>query len=348
MIGVAIIGAGIGAQHLDGFRALPDLFEVRWIIDLDTYRAGALNADTAISKQIEDALEDPGVDVIDVRLPPSLHVPTTLAALHAGKHVICEKPLPTSLADVAQLRKAQTASGCRVFVMLQYRHGPALSALTALREVGLVRTPLVAAIETHWARGPDYYAIPWRGIWQGERGGAELGHAIHADDRLGVHMCAIRAVSGAVATRANAIDTEDCAALSFELEGGAMASSSIPLGAARDETRLRFVYSGLTATSGAEPCVPGQSEWTFTARDPANQDAVDRAIADTPQGHSGFAGAFAEIGKALNGAPHAAVTLEDGATSIELVTAIYDAARSGTRVSQPLPPDHPMRAGWQP
>ncbi len=348
MIGVAILGAGIGAQHLDGYRALPGAFEVRWIIDLDTTRAEALNSGARVSEQIDDALRDSEVEMVDICLPPHLHAPVALQALAAEKDVICEKPLATSLADIDVLRSAQAETGKHIYPVFQYRFGPALDALDALRSAGLTGRPLVAALETHWARGPDYYAIPWRGTWEGEQGGAVLGHAIHAHDLLATYFAPITAVSGAIATRANPIETEDCAALTFELAGGALASSSITLGAATDETRLRFTYEHLTATSGTNPYAPGADRWTFTARDPAQQAEIDACIAAIPPAPTGFTGLLAEIAKAQRSAPNRAVTFDDGAASIELVTAIYAAARSGTRQTLPLPSEHPMRKGWRP
>jgi len=288
------------------------------------------------------------VEMVDICLPPHLHAPVALQALAAEKDVICEKPLATSLADIDVLRSAQAETGKHIYPVFQYRFGPALDALDALRSAGLTGRPLVAALETHWARGPDYYAIPWRGTWEGEQGGAVLGHAIHAHDLLATYFAPITAVSGAIATRANPIETEDCAALTFELAGGALASSSITLGAATDETRLRFTYEHLTATSGTNPYAPGADRWTFTARDPAQQAEIDACIAAIPPAPAGFTGLLAEIAKAQRSAPNRAVTFDDGAASIELVTAIYAAARSGTQQTLPLPSDHPMRKGWRP
>ncbi len=348
MIGVAILGAGIGAQHLEGFNTLPKDWNVRLIVDKDLARAKDLAGDIAVSAEISDALSDPEIGVIDICLPPHLHVPIACEALRAGKHVICEKPLATSLADIDLLRTVNKETGRDVFPIFQYRFAPAFSALSSLRKAGLTGQPLVAALETHWARGPDYYAIPWRGTWAGEQGGAVLGHAIHAHDLLACHMGAVSAVSAMLTTRANDIETEDCAALSFQLENGAVATSSITLGAATDETRLRFVYEKLTATSAQNPYAPGQGTWRFEARDPSDQPAIDAALATLPDAPSGYAGAFQEIAHALARAPNAAVTLEDGAASVELVTAIYDAARAGSSVDLPLPDTHPLWKGWQP
>lgn len=347
MIRVAILGGGIGAQHLAAYRSL-DAFAVTHLADQDAARRAALCTDGTIGlPDIESAIAA-DVDVIDICLPPHLHAPVAIAALQAGKHVICEKPLGTSMAQVDAIAAAAQQAGRQVFPVFQYRFGPAFARLAALRAAGLAGAPRAAALETHWNRGADYYAIPWRGTWAGEQGGAVLGHAIHAHDLLAHVMAPITGVTARLATLVNPIETEDTAALLFDLEGGALATSSVSLGGARDETRLRLVYEHLTATSDTNPYAPGLGAWRFVARDPARQGAVDAVVNAMPSRPEGFAGFLAEVARALTGEANTAVTLGDGAASIELVTAIYASHRSGTRVALPLAQDHPLRRGWQP
>jgi len=171
MIRVAILGAGIGAEHLAGYRALPDLFEVAVICDLDAVRAQSIAGEIRVSTDSDAVLHDPQIDLIDICLPPHLHVPISLKALAAGKHVICEKPLATSLADIDQLERAEGASKGTLFPVFQYRFGRAMDQLVALQSAGLLGQPHMASLETHWARDAAYYAVPWRGTWAGECGG---------------------------------------------------------------------------------------------------------------------------------------------------------------------------------
>lgn len=350
MIRVALIGAGIGREHLAAYRQLPTLFSVDTLVDQDLARAESLRkADgLAIETDLQSALDDPHIDLIDICLPPHLHVPVTLRTLAADKHVICEKPLATSMADVDRIAQAATDSDRRVFPVFQYRWGPALAQLRGLIAAGLTGAPQIGAIETHWSRGADYYAVPWRGTWAGEQGGAVLGHAIHNHDLMTHFMGPVAAVSAMTTTRVNRIETEDCAALSFQMTNGALCTSSITLGAATDETRIRFVFENLTATSDTTPYAPGAGPWSFTARHPGDQPRVDAALAGIPAQPVGFEGFLTEVSGALAGQENAAVGLEDGAASIALVTAIYHAARSGTRVSLPLDPSHPLYEGWHP
>ncbi len=348
---VAIVGAGIGKQHLAGYRALPDQFAVKAICDLNMGRAQEIaeNDDAiAIVNDSQVVMDDDSIDIIDICLPPHLHFDVSRQALKAGKHVICEKPLVRSVSEADQLIETANETQRHIFPVFQYRYGPGLQQLRALTDAGLAGKPFLASLETHWNRGSDYYAVDWRGTWAGESGGAVLGHAIHNHDLLTYVMGPIRALSAIAATRVNPIEVEDCAAISFEMETGALATSSITLGAGDDTSRLRFCFEGFTATSGTEPYAPGEGQWTFTARTPREQADIDSVLADLSFQPSGFAGFFHAIASALDGDPGRDVTLADGRRSIELVTAVYQAARTGKRVSLPLGKENTLYTGWLP
>ena len=350
MRSVAIVGAGIGSQHLAGFMALPDRFAVRCICDLDAARAQPLCDDSGTPHvaDIESVLADPNVDIVDICLPPHLHFDVAQRALRAGKHVICEKPLVASLAEADELAEVARAAGRLVFPVFQYRFGLGAGQLRAVQKAGLAGKAFVATLETHWNRGAEYYAIPWRGTWAGERGGAVLGHAIHIHDWLSVVLGPVASVFAEVATRVNDIETEDCAALSIRMASGALVTSSITLGAADNTSRMRFVFEGLTAESGRAPYRPAEGGWTFTARAPVSQADVDAAVAGVAPPMAGFAGMFQAVADTLDGHGARAVTLADGRASLEFVSAVYASARSGARVDLPLGADHPLYRGWLP
>jgi len=348
---VAVVGAGIGAAHVGGFAALPERFEVTTVCDLDTERARACFADGqtgGVTQNFEEALADPAVEIVDICLPPHLHCETVLRALDAGKHVICEKPLVSSLRDVDRLLAKSAETRRSVFPVFQYRYGRAGSQLRALNDAGLTGRPFVGTLETHWNRGDAYYSVDWRGTWAGEQGGAVLGHAIHIHDWLTFAFGPIASVYAEVATRVNDIETEDCAALSLRMESGALVTSSITLGAADDTSRLRFCYEGLTAESGRRPYAPAEDVWTFKARAPRDQAAIDAVLGDVGDDLPGYAGLFDAIADALDGRSGREVTLQDGRRSVEFVTAVYASARSGAPVALPLGQDHDLYEGWLP
>ncbi|MDH7803884.1 MULTISPECIES: Gfo/Idh/MocA family protein [unclassified Rhizobium] len=351
MIGVAIIGAGIGAQHLSGYLALPERFTVKAICDLDVERARAVagkGSPIHITADLEKVLADDSISLIDICLPPHLHFPVALKAHAAGKDVVCEKPLVRSLEEASALLESVKKTGRRVFPVFQYRFGHALRQLRALIDAGLAGKAYVASSEVHWNRGANYYDIPWRGTWKGECGGAILGHAIHAHDLLCHVLGPVDEVFAMADTRVNKIETEDCAAISFRMKSGALATSSVTLGAADDTSRLRFCFEGFTAESGTLPYRPAEDKWHFTARAPTTQDQIDAVLATVEDGENGFTGFVEAIANAMEGREGKEVTITDGMQSIELVTAIYTSVQEGKAVRLPLTAADERFKGWAP
>ena len=348
---VAIVGAGIGAAHFKAFAQLGDLFRVAAICELNAGRAQPLldgSPDTKLVGDLADVLADPTIDIVDVCLPPHLHFDACARAMEAGKHVICEKPLVSSVADADTLAKTSARTGRQVFPVFQYRYGKGATQLRALMDAGLTGKPFVASLETHWNRGADYYAVDWRGTWAGEQGGAILGHAIHIHDWVSFALGPVASVFAEVATRVNDIEVEDCAAISLRMENGALVTSSVTLGAADDTSRLRFCFEGLTAESGSNPYAPAEDTWTFTARAPFAQGPVDDVLASTADARPGYVGMFTALSDALDGRPGCEVTLDDARRSLEFVSAVYGSARSGQPVALPLQADSPLYDGWLP
>ncbi|MEO0542723.1 MAG: Gfo/Idh/MocA family oxidoreductase [Pseudomonadota bacterium] len=358
--GVAIVGAGIGAHHLAGFIALGDRFQVRWMCDLDTGRAkqvldNARSSQTKVTAELDDVLADPDVDIVDICLPPHLHAPAAIKAFEAGKHVVCEKPLAGSLVEADAMVEASQKAERLLVPIFQYRYGKGLFQTLELIKRGMTGKAFVATLETHWNRTADYYAVDWRGKWASERGGAVLGHAIHAHDLLSLVLGDVAAVGAMVDTRVNPIEVEDCAAINIRFASGALATSSITLGNSDDRSRLRFVFENMSIESGLNPYAPGDAQWKFEARNPLTQadiamalTEINQDIADRPQG---YPGEFLALYRVLQGrAPEQAglVAASAGVQSIELVTAIYKSARDGMQVSFPMDRTDPMCSDWVP
>ena len=348
---VAIIGAGIGAEHLSGYSTLPQQFRVTTLCDLNTAKAQAVIEpydDISTTDDFAAVLSDPEIDVVDICLPPHLHLASCLAALDAGKIVICEKPLVASLAEADQIAAKLSETRGALFPVFQYRYGTGATQLRTLIEAGFVNRCYAGTLETHWDRDAAYYANPWRGTWKGEQGGAILGHAIHIHDLLTSTLGPVSRVFADVATRVNAIETEDCAALSLRMASGALITSSVTLGAAGNSSRLRLMFDGVTVESDHAPYAPAAKPWRFTARAPHAQDEIDEVLANIPEVTPGFAGFFKAIADTLDGRAMSATTFEDGRRSLEFVTATYASARSGAPVELPLTETFPLYNSWLP
>ncbi len=213
--------------------------------------------------------------MIDVCTPPHSHFDLCKRAIDAGKHVICEKPLFGSIAEVDEMEEVLARSGGRKLMpIFQYLYVTGLQKLKYLVELGLTGRPFLTTIETHWWRGPDYYNVPWRGKWQSELGGGLLGHAIHAHDMLNYIHGACKEVFCYGETLVNQIEVEDTATLSLRMENGSLASLSMTLGSRKEISRLRFCFHDLVAESIVEPYTMGRDPWTFIAATQTTRNAL--------------------------------------------------------------------------
>src|SRR5262249_23622393 len=133
---------------------------------------------------LQAILAMPDVDVVSICTPPNLHCEQVIAALRAGKHVICEKPFMASLAELDLVEAEEKKSQGRVMPIFQYRFGDGIAKVKHVIDSGLAGRAYVSAIETAWRRGPDYYEVAWRGKFATELGGVLLTQSIHMHDLL--------------------------------------------------------------------------------------------------------------------------------------------------------------------
>ncbi len=129
---VGIVGCGsvVRAFHIPGWAAVPEA-EVVAACDVHRETAEALGADFGIPAIYEDfrkMIADPQINVIDVATPNKFHTPAVLAALKAGKHVLCEKPLATTTRSIRQIGAAAKKGKGLLMVAQNMRFSPAAVA----------------------------------------------------------------------------------------------------------------------------------------------------------------------------------------------------------------------------
>ena len=347
---VAVVGLGVGLQHVGAWRELSDRFELAAVCDVNEKLARLVAEKLHVPRvetRFEALLSGPDApDVVDVCTPPHLHLEMSAAALRAGRHVVCEKPLVPSLAACDELARIEAESSARLMPIFQYRFGTGLQKLLHLVERGLTGRAYLSTVETAWLRGSDYYAVGWRGRWQTELGGVMTTHAIHAHDILCSVIGPVKSVFARTATRVNPIETEDCAAASLLMADGSLATLSATLGSRPEISRLRFCFENLTAESSLSPYQPSFDPWTFTAANEDVQSGIDAALRDFPAGHQLYAGQFERLHQALVSGGELPVTLADARAALELLTAIYHSSQTGAPVDLPIGPSHPRFGGW--
>ncbi len=139
-LGVAVIGAGhISASHLKGLAATPEA-TCRGIVDVVGEKAAARAEEFGVPDRGTDyhaLLDDPKVDAVIVATPPYAHADPTIAALRAGKHVLCEKPFALDVKEAVAMVAAAEETGLSLcMASARSRLNPALLAARKLVEKG--------------------------------------------------------------------------------------------------------------------------------------------------------------------------------------------------------------------
>jgi predicted dehydrogenase len=193
-IGVGLIGTGfMGKAHALAYRTVQavmgDVPGVRLVALADTPadKAQALAKQFGFARATadwRDLLSDPAIEVISITTPNAMHPEMALAALAAGKHVWCEKPMALTLADARVMAAAAKASGLKTQLGYNYIANPAFTHACRLIEAGEIGrvTQLRGWVDEDYQADPN---LPWS--WRATLKDAGLG----ALGDLGCHLIAL-------------------------------------------------------------------------------------------------------------------------------------------------------------
>jgi predicted dehydrogenase len=169
---------------------------------------------------LEELIEDREVDAIVIATPHPSHLPITLKAVEAGKHVLTEKPMGATVSEATSMLKATQAAGVRLGVLYQHRFRPECQKARSLIAEGALGDIYRASMIHATLRTQSYYeSRAWRGTWSQEGGGVLLNQAIHSLDLLQWLAGMPKSVFGVLATLKHQIEVEDCATALLEYEG---------------------------------------------------------------------------------------------------------------------------------
>ncbi|MEY5038023.1 MAG: hypothetical protein RL472_1129 [Pseudomonadota bacterium] len=149
---IGLIGTGfMGKAHVFGFASAPRVFDLPYELELHTVadvtaeaaaRAAAAFGFAHATTRWQDIIDNPEIDVVDITAPNALHKEMALAAIRAGKHVYCEKPLAPLAQDAYEMALAAEAAGVKTQVGFNYLCNPMLGLareMIAAGELGEIR-----------------------------------------------------------------------------------------------------------------------------------------------------------------------------------------------------------------
>ena len=130
---VAIVGSGFGVRsHLPAFAAHPRFEPVALVSPNSATRLAKVRNVPHAFETLDEMLRNCEVDVVSIAAPPFTHHDDVIAALEAGKHVICEKPFALNVAQAEAMLEAAQRAGTATAVMHEFRWVPQRIALKEL------------------------------------------------------------------------------------------------------------------------------------------------------------------------------------------------------------------------
>ncbi|MCL2365186.1 MAG: Gfo/Idh/MocA family oxidoreductase [Defluviitaleaceae bacterium] len=154
-----------------------------------------------------------GFDILHICLPHFLHAPVAMDALRAGYHVLCEKPLATTLEDAQRMNEVAQQTGRHLSVIFQNRYNPGSLLVKETLASGALGAIHGGWFRVNWYRGESYYTCSdWRGRKATEGGGVLINQSIHTFDLMNFFLGAPTRVDATIANRAHPqIEVEDVA-----------------------------------------------------------------------------------------------------------------------------------------
>jgi predicted dehydrogenase len=248
---IAIIGAGDFAhEHARSIAGLPQLARLVAAVDPTLERAQALCVAHTITSAYTDTTEmlrQEQPDVVAICSPPHTHAALTIQVLRAGAHVICEKPLALSLAELDAIRVVEAETGRTCTGIMQWRYGSGARFVKSLVESGKEGIPLLTICNTLWYRPYSYYEeAPWRAQWETAGGGVAMTMGIHAMDMTLWLMGEWIEVNAITSSLDRDIEIDTLALAHVRFNGGGLASFVNSTVSALQESYVRIDTQLLT------------------------------------------------------------------------------------------------------
>jgi UDP-N-acetyl-2-amino-2-deoxyglucuronate dehydrogenase len=345
-LGIGIVGCGMIANF--HARAITDAVGAH-LVGCTARRADAA-AEFATKygcrmfSSLEEMLADDSVDAISICTPSGAHLDPAVAAAQAGKHVIVEKPLEITTQRCDQIIAACDQAGVRLAVTFQSRFHESSRLMKSAVDAGRFGTITMGDAYVKWYRSQQYYdSGAWRGTWKLDGGGALMNQAIHSVDLLLWIMGPVTEVCAMTATLAHErIEVEDVAVATLKFASGALGVIEATT-TAFPGTLKRIEISGSHGSAILEE--EDIKQWTFAQESPEDEQIRQRMAGKTKTGggaadpaaigHHGHKALFEEVIQAIQEGRPSALDGYEGRRSVEVIEAIYQSARSGTKILLP-------------
>lgn len=348
MLKVAVIGTGaIGPAHIEAYLKFPDRCQVVAVSDIyeekakEIIRKYHLNA-ISVKDYQELLLDD--IDLVSICTPPYTHAELAVKFLEAGKHVIVEKPMASSLEECDWMNDAARKSGKIMSIVAQNRFRTPMMKLKSVLDSGLIGNVVHSQVDSFWWRGHCYYDLWWRGTWEKEGGGPTLNHAVHHIDAylwMNGRPNEVQAFMSNV-SHDNA-EVEDLSICMLRYNGGALGQLTSSVVHHGEEQQL--IFQGTKARVSAPWKIKASLSSSNGFPEPNLELELElQSLYDTLPDviHEAHAGQIDNVLTAIEENVPVLIDGESGRQTLEMITAIYKSASTGQLVQLPLQPDDPF------
>ncbi len=349
-IGVGILGTGFArTTQIPCFQSTPG-FEVVGIYSRNMTRAYDLAQEFGLRRAFDDVermLHVEEIELVVVSTPPHLHLPQSLAALRAGKNVLCEKPTALHAGEALDMWQAAKDSGRLALLDHELRFHPRRVRMKEMIDEGFTGPPWL--VELHM-QGPFRVDAtrPWSWWSDAAQGGGALGAlGSHAVDAVRWLVGEIREVRGRLLTvigerpdpengEPRAVTADDDAAIWARLVSGGEVAIRLATAMRDDPSSLLAVHGpkGSLKLGEAGPLwsrSAGETAWREVLCDELPPVPPDSKVPDTPWARA-FLLYAAEIRDALRAGRTSvpgAATFEDGWRNQRVLDAVRESALRG-------------------
>lgn len=334
---VAVIGCGaIARAHVPAIRGAENV-ELVGLFDQDLSRAREMasqHGNPRVYGSWREVLDDPQVDCVDLLLPHNAHHQFAVEAAAAGKHIMVEKPIATSLAECDDMIAAAERNRVALMTCHTVLFEPGAQKVEEIIRSGQIGDVYMA--QTIGLEGPSTVSVrPWLANSRG--GGVLMAQAIHQIYFLQHLLGPVAKVSSVIGKRKIVPMTTDdtCLAL-LEFQSGAVAEITSTFG------QTVGPYSRGTYFYGSEGYVSYQPHNTALRPNRPLEVVSEKTYGDRElhevsyERESQFKRMWQAFGAAMAAGQPPPVTGQDGRAAIEVVLAAYRSADEGRTIALPL------------
>ncbi|MBM7570294.1 Gfo/Idh/MocA family protein [Aquibacillus albus] len=349
MLKVAIIGAGaISQAHVKAYLAFEDRCEIVAISDIYADKAQKKaeenDLNIAIYEDYQKLLEQEDVDLISVCTPPYTHAQIAIDALNAGKHVLVEKPMASSLEECDAMNEAAEKNNKILSIIAQNRFTTPMMKLKHVLETQLMGPIVHTQVDSFWWRGHSYYDLWWRGTWEKEGGGCTLNHAVHHIDIfqwMNGMPSEITAVTSN--TSHDNAEVEDLSVAIAKYDTGALAQITSSVVHHGEEQQLIFQGKKARVSVPWKLKASNAKENGFPVENKELEEELQQVYESQKDlTYEGHAGQINDVLTSIEEGREVLVDGKQGRQTLELITAIYESSSFGKTVKLPLDENSPF------